>query len=86
MLIAAVLAGAVAVRVRRRLSDPENEWRKWFDAKLRSKMNRGVKAFFYLTLVLWFIIYLTAPEGERGSFSELIKSFTQSIGGKEGAK
>jgi len=81
LLTVAVIAGAGAIWARRRLSDPEGEWRKWFNARLRSKLAWGVRAFFYLTLVLWFIVYLTAGEGERGSISDLLKGFSQSFGG-----
>ncbi len=77
----AVLAGliAAAVVIRRQANNPESALGRWVENRMRPRLAQGLRAFFYLTLVLWFVIYLTASKEERGSLSDFFESIARTF-------
>ncbi len=84
-----VLAALIpaAVLIRREMHDPDSGFGQWYQARVHPRLTRALKAFLYLTVAIWFIIYLSAPEEDRGSLGDLFKGLFQSFGenGDKGA-
>ena len=76
-----VLAGLIAAAavIRRQANNPESVFGRWVENRMRPRLAQGLRAFFYLTLVLWFVIYLTASKEERGSLSDFFENIVQTF-------
>ena len=75
---------AFAILIRRKMNDPDNAFGQWYQARVHSRMMQAGKAVLYLTVVVWFIIYLSAPEGEPSTLGDLFKGIFQSFGESDG--
>ena len=78
---------AAAVLIRRVINDPDSAFGQWYQARAHHRLTKAGKAVLYLTVAIWFIIYLSAPEEDRGSLGDLFKGLFQFFGGNgdEGA-
>jgi len=77
-----ILVGA-AVALRRKMKDPASPLGRWFERTGRSRLGQGVKVVLFLTVILWFAVYLSAPEKDRGSLSDLFGRFMNPEGKPE---
>ncbi|MBT3306325.1 MAG: hypothetical protein HN377_07545 [Alphaproteobacteria bacterium] len=83
-VIALIIAALVAaVVVRRKVGDPQNPFGIWLRKNLAPRMAAAAKVVAYLTLAVWILIFFLAPEEDRGSVGELMKSFRNAIGLEE---
>ncbi len=86
LVFLAVVAAAVVLR--RRINDPASplgRWwdryvRSWYDRHVRSWLSLGFKIILFLTVIIWFAVYLSAPEKDRGSLGDLIDRFNHPEG------
>jgi peptidoglycan/LPS O-acetylase OafA/YrhL len=65
-----VALAALAIRVRRAMKDPLHPFGRWFDRHARPRLKALAMAVFALTVIGWYAIYLTAPEGDRKGLTE----------------
>ena len=86
-LFFAVIGGlmAAAIVIRRKVNDPDNVFGQWYRARLHPRLMQAGKLAMVLTVVVWLIIYLNAPEGEPSTLGDLFKGLFQSFG-ESGAK
>ncbi|MCH8237267.1 MAG: hypothetical protein IIC06_03740 [Proteobacteria bacterium] len=81
-LFFAVIAGlmAAAIVIRRKVNDPDNAFGQWYRAHVHHKLAQAGKVVMFLTVAVWFIIYLSAPEGEPSTLGDLFKGIFPSYG------
>lgn len=92
LVFLAVVAAAVVLR--RRINDPASPLGRWYDHYVRSWYDRHVRAWFslgfkiilFLTVIIWFAVYLSAPEKDRGSLNDLIGRFNHPEGKDKSGK
>lgn len=82
-VIFAVLAAlmAAAIKIRREVNKPDSAFGRWYRDRVGPRLARAGKIVMFLTVVLWFVVYVTAPEGDRGDLSGLFRGLFQSFGG-----
>lgn len=79
LVVALIVLIAVAVKVRRTLNDPESDWGRWFQARVRPKLQDIVMGIFLITFLVWAGIYVTAPEEDRDILSQSMKELWESV-------
>lgn len=77
-VIGALMAAAIVIR--RKVNDPDNAFGQWFKARVQPRIMQAGKVVMFLTVVVWFIIYLNAPEGEPSTLGDLFRGIFQSSG------
>ena len=88
LLLVFMAVVAAAVVLRRRINDPASPIGRWWDRYIlswynrhaRSWLNLGFKIFLFLTVILWFAIYLSTPKEDRNSLGELIDMYNHPEG------
>lgn len=79
-LVAVLIAlTVVAVKVRRELNDPDSDWGRWFQARVRPKLQDIVMGIFLVTFLVWAGVYVTAPKEDRDMLGESMKALWESI-------
>ncbi len=76
---------AAAIAIRRKVNNPDNAFGQWYQARVHPRLMQAGKVVMVLTVAVWFIIYFTASDEDRGSLSDLLKSFTQTFEPSSGA-
>tara|TARA_B100000427_G_scaffold324192_2_gene328934 strand:+ start:21 stop:338 length:318 start_codon:yes stop_codon:yes gene_type:complete len=79
LLIALSLAVILGVMLRNRFLGPETPIRRWFDIRVAPTGGKVAKVFFYLTLVVWLVIWITADEDGRTRFERQFQSLMKSV-------
>ena len=77
---------AAAVVLRRKINDPASPFGRWFERNVRSRFGQGLKIVLFLTVIIWFAVYLSAPEKDRSSLSDLFDRFFYPEGKPEAGK
>ena len=77
---------AATVVFRRKINDPASPFGRWFELNARSRFGQGLKMVLYLTVIIWFAVYLSAPEKDRSSLSDLFDRFFNPEGKPEAGK
>ncbi len=77
---------AAAVLLRRKINDPASPFGQWFERNVRSRFGQGLKLVLFLTVIIWFAVYLSAPEKDRSSLSDLFARFLHPEGKSETGK
>lgn len=77
-VIGALMAAAIVIR--RKVNDPDNAFGQWFKARVQPRIMQAGKVVMFLTVVVWFIIYLNAPEGEPSTLGDLFREIFPSSG------
>ena len=77
---------AAVVFLRRKINDPASPFGRWFERNMRSRLSQGFKMVLFLTVIIWFAVYLSAPEKDRSSLSDLFDRFFHPEGKPEAGK
>ena len=77
-VIGALMAAAIVIR--RKVNDPDNAFGQWYRARLHPRLIQAGKGVVVLTVVVWLVIYLSAPEGEPSTLGDLFKGIFPSSG------
>ncbi len=77
---------AAAVVLRRKINDPASPFGRWFERNVRSRFGQGLKMVLFLTVIIWFAVYLSAPEKDRSSLSDLFDRYFHPEGKSEAGK
>ena len=85
LLVFLALVAAV-VFLRRKVNDPASPFGRWFERNMRSRLSQGFKMVLFLTVIIWFAVYLSAPEKDRSSLSDLFDRFFHPEGKPEAGK
>lgn len=72
---------AAAIKIRRKINEPDSAFGRWYRERVGPKLAQAGKVVMFLTVILWFVIYLAAPEENRGNLSGLFRGLFQSFGG-----
>ncbi|MCZ6607238.1 MAG: hypothetical protein O7A64_06180 [Alphaproteobacteria bacterium] len=78
VVIGVLMAGAIVIR--RKVNDPDNAFGQWYKARVHPRMMQAGKVAVVLTVAVWLIIYLGAPEGDPSGLGDLFKGIFQSFG------
>ena len=78
VVIGALMAGAIVIR--RKVNDPYNAFGQWYKARVHPRMMQAGKVAVVLTVAVWFIIYLSAPEREPSTLGDLFEGIFPSSG------
>lgn len=79
LLIALSLAVILGVMLRNRFLGPETPLRRWLDSRVAPTGGKVAKVFFYLTLIVWLVIWITADEDGRTRFERQFQSLMKSV-------
>lgn len=91
ILVIIVVVIAAVVILRSHLNDPASPiggWydrtiQSWYDRHVRSRYNLGFKIFIYLTMILWFVVYLATLDNDPTGLGDLFEGALPSGGGDE---
>lgn len=75
LLLGLIALIAVVVAVRRRWWAPGGANRQRFEAKIGPYVRPVTIGFYALTMIVWLVIWLGAPEGGNDGLSKALKKF-----------
>ncbi len=77
-VIGALMAAAIVIR--RKVNDPDNAFGQWYRVRVHPRLMQAGKVAMVLTVLVWLIIYLSAPEGEPSTLGDLFRGIFPSSG------
>ncbi len=71
---------AAAIVIRRKVNDPDNAFGQWYQARVHPRLMQAGKVVMVLTVAIWFIIYLSAPDDGPSTLGDLFREIFPSSG------